>query len=118
MTEQKSYHRHGECKQCGWCCNGGAPMATFFWKLVDVSDLLYFGGFGCEVVLPIGKKPSDLKRGDTIAVTVKGIRCEHLNEDNTCKIYKQRPYQCGMFPFRPIQIEGNPKCGYSFEKVI
>jgi Fe-S-cluster containining protein len=31
----------------------------------------------------------------------KGI-CRYLNKDNTCQIYKQRPYPCKLFPFMVV----------------
>jgi len=47
-----------------------------------------------------------------ISLKRKESICRYLNEDNTCKIYEQRPFPCRLFPFMvvPGYEENYPFC--------
>jgi len=47
-----------------------------------------------------------------IALKRKAGICRYLNKDNTCKIYKERPFPCKLFPFMivPGYAEQYPFC--------
>ena len=43
------------------------------------------------------------------------IACQMLDENNRCRIYRERPKACREYPFRP---SNDPGCTYTFEKVF
>jgi Fe-S-cluster containining protein len=108
------YHRSGECKQCGKCCQaqitfnvvkprrnigrkGGATTNelgvwsevnlgrwSYFWKITDV-DFDYDG-------------------------------CECQNEKGLCDYHDEKENICALWPMSPKCLEHFPDCGYAFEK--
>lgn len=67
------------CQKCGKCCNQ---------FVINVSD-------GKETFVPSFKKIYGTGFVDVKAVVVRMVaRCEHLDENNLCKIYDKRPKRC------------------------
>ena len=105
--------RHGECNNCGWCCQFEAVRKN-------------------TVLPPDGQATLDddtvkfyTLRGGTVHPSRQALRytthehapCSaHDICSKQCTIYKERPQVCVEFPQTPGQIEGTP-CSYWFEYV-
>jgi Fe-S-cluster containining protein len=110
------YLRQGQCSKCGSCCKGYLPVSVV--NRYDPDN-------------PLRGGKSTTGKGIWIEVNHNGQRvffktgifqprekvCNHLNENNECASYFQRPLFCQEFPLSPDNIMAFPECTYSFEKV-
>lgn len=103
----KLYNRTGECHSCGQCCtniylvHGNLPIAT----LADYERIK-------------GQNP-EYEYFKPVAETEDGVRfqCTHLQEDNRCAIYEDRPSFCRRYPTEDVLLLGGilaENCGYRF----
>lgn len=73
-----------ECKRCGLCCKwvihrfGGDEEAIRYYKMHKNFTVIY----------------SDVLKQNVVLIK---SRCEHLNENNLCDIYEDRPSACKEF---------------------
>lgn len=108
--EGQYYRRTGSCNMCGKCCtniylvHGQETIETeerFEELREDNSEYQYF--------VPINKTDDGLR-----------FQCIHLQEDNSCAIYDDRPDFCRRYPSEHSLLMGGELakgCGYSFELI-
>lgn len=91
--------RMTECNKCGECCK----YLTFTIKNVKRNPLLldYYKKHGCRI------------EGEMIVVP---SRCQHLDENNLCKIYPDRPSLCKVFKGQSFGHYVPKECVYNEEK--
>lgn len=105
------YVRTGECNSCGKCCSG--------------IYLIH----GEEVIDTIAKfdklklRHDDYKHFTPMEETAQGVmfRCSHLQPDNRCGIYDDRPMFCRKYPTEDTLLMGGvlaPGCGFTFKTKI
>lgn len=99
--------RHGECNQCGWCCQF-LSVNRMTVPARDVSaDSSHF------YQLRHGIHGGD---GKVRLVVHMFVPCQqHDNVAKRCGAYEERPTICRDFPSSPDQIEGTP-CTHWFEE--
>ena len=87
-----------ECKRCGKCCRW---LLLHIIRLSDV-DVEFVKARGLAVI-----QVDD----EMCGVYATNMPCKHLNDDNTCAIYENRPESCKKYPEGRIYLL--PECGYA-----
>ena len=105
IPQKISYRIEGNCIQCGECCKQIRCYGLRNEKELKIMQF-FFPGYKNLYI-----KDKD-ENGELI------LSCRHLNENNTCNIYKNRPIFCRTYPKRKINyntemIDG---CGYKIIK--
>jgi uncharacterized protein len=103
------YIRTGDCNQCGQCCSGIALVH-------NSKPIMTIAEFDV-----LKKHHDDYRHFIPIEVAEHGVvfRCSHLQPDNSCGIYHDRPSFCRKYPSEDTLLLGGqlaPECSYVFEK--
>ena len=106
--EGKYYIRSGECTMCGKCCTGI--------NLVHANKTVQT----IEEFNQLQTMWDDYKHFKPIGADDDGVifECIHLQEDNSCGIYDDRPLFCRKYPSETSLLLGGKipaDCGYIFE---
>lgn len=107
MRPGRYYNRTGECHLCGACCTN----IYLVHNNKTIQDPEEF-----ERLKPDNPEYEYFK---IIAETENGLRfqCIHLQADNTCGIYENRPTFCKRYPTEEVLLLGGvlaENCGYQF----
>lgn len=107
-VEYKYYVRTGQCNQCGKCCSG-----IYLIHGENVIDSV-------EMFDKLKERHEDYRHFVPIEETDTGVRfrCSHLQPDNSCGIYDNRPQFCKKYPSEATLLFGGslaPSCGFAFE---
>ncbi|MDH4379770.1 MAG: YkgJ family cysteine cluster protein [Vampirovibrionales bacterium] len=107
-VEGQFYKRTGGCNQCGKCCTNIYLIHTDR-PIQTEAEFEHLQRYEPEYA---SFKP--------IAADEHGLRfqCGHLQPDNTCEIYNERPSFCRKYPSEKGVLLGGQLatgCGYSFE---
>ncbi len=102
------YVRTGQCNQCGQCCSGI--------YLIHGEDVIE----SIEKFDKLKDRHEDYQHFVPIEETDVGVRfrCRHLQPDNSCGIYEDRPLFCKKYPSEATLLFGGslaPKCGFAFK---
>ena len=88
------YRREGDCNQCGECCT----------RVIGK-----YGRLAREKIKILEEKGWE-----------KRDKCAYLGwrEGKAyCKVHKERPWICMLFPEGPDDLEGLPNCSYTFVRL-
>jgi hypothetical protein len=108
VVQGQYYERTGACNQCGKCCTNiylvhGQKtidsVALFEELKLQNPEYAYF-------------KPIEQEGGELV------FQCVHLQPNNTCGIYEQRPDFCRKYPSEHTLLMGAKLadgCGYRFQ---
>ncbi len=107
----KIYNRTGACHSCGQCCTNiylvhrNAPIASI------------------EAFEAIKNDNPEYAYFQPVAETEDGVRfqCTHLQANNRCAIYEDRPSFCRRYPTEDVLLLGGilaEDCGYRFSPVL
>ena len=109
-VEGKVYRRTGECNSCGKCCtniylgHGKLPIAT------------------AEEFEQLKRSHPDYRNFYIVGEREDGLlfACKHLQPDNQCAVYEERPRLCRAFPTEKAVMNGGTlpsECSYQFESL-
>jgi uncharacterized protein len=106
--EYDFYVRSGQCNQCGKCCSGiylihGEEVIS---SIPDFERLK--------------ERHEDYQHFEPIEESDLGVKfkCRHLQADNSCGIYDDRPLFCKKYPSEATLLFGGslaPGCGFLFK---
>lgn len=104
----KYYRRTGDCTLCGKCCQN-------IYLIHDEQTITSVEQF--EALKPLNPDYQSFRPMDE---TEHGVTfaCIHLQEDNSCGVYDDRPEFCRRYPNEEGLLKGGylpPECGYQFE---
>ena len=102
-----TWTRHGECNQCGACCQSIA-MTPLVRDAEKVADRDFYDMRGFREVLLDGK-PVLVLLANLVAT------CPQLTTEQTCGVYDIRPRTCREYPQNPLDVISKP-CSYWFER--
>lgn len=102
-----TWTRHGECNECGHCCQTFTRDIVVR-DLADVKDATFYRARGFQP-MTIGGKTRHVLTGWMVAP------CPQFNETCGCLTYTDRPKTCRDFPVAPADIVASP-CSYWFER--
>lgn len=94
------YHQHPlyfECTQCGQCCTGKGSYV--FINKSEVENMRLLVGVTRSLFKKqyLDKHPE----GDLVLAQRTNGDCVFLDDKMGCRVYKNRPVQCGTYPFWP-----------------
>lgn len=75
-----------KCLQCGKCCSSYLHLIGDKLPSEDMRQLLEWRGIKLRLI------------DDLWFANDTNARCKHLNKDNTCAIYDERPQICKDYP--------------------
>lgn len=87
--------RIGKCRRCGNCCRHFSIISS------QVSDFM-------RAKEELGLRLIFLERKQGVAY----YKCNMLDKNNLCKVYRKRPLPCKEFPRSQVPKEWS--CGYKF----
>ncbi|HMR91773.1 MAG TPA: YkgJ family cysteine cluster protein [Chitinophagaceae bacterium] len=94
LRQLPDYHEEAfqkvDCLQCARCCKNYSPR----FKTPDVKRIARHLGMKESVFISTYLRVDE--EGDFV---VQSVPCPFLNEDNTCRIYDERPSDCRRFPY-------------------
>jgi Fe-S-cluster containining protein len=100
----ETWVRQGECNECGDCCRQStSPVEAVFQETDEAYGRIRFGE-------PIIQRPGLMvfrARGPILSP------CPMLDGDR-CSIHATRPATCRDSPKTPAELEGLPRCSYTF----
>lgn len=109
VVRGRYYEREGSCNQCGRCCTD--IYLVYQRKTID----------SLEMFEQIQAKDPDYRSFQPITQESDGdgllFKCVHLQPDNTCGVYENRPHLCRQYPSEHGILLGGKLadgCGYSF----
>ncbi|HEY9745424.1 MAG TPA: YkgJ family cysteine cluster protein [Oculatellaceae cyanobacterium] len=101
------YERTGSCNRCGKCCTN--IYLIHGQKVIDTPELfeeLQLSNPEYQYFKPVSQDEEGLL-----------FQCTHLQPDNTCGIYENRPEFCRKYPSEQTLLMGGKlaeSCGYRF----
>lgn len=108
----KYYTRTGQCHQCADCCKD----ISLLYRKAPILSISQFRD--------IQQRDSDYQIFEPLthlaylADEPLRFRCIHIDENNQCGIYSNRPTLCRMYPSENTLLLGgelSKQCGYQFE---
>lgn len=91
-----------KCNKCGKCCKGKILGPIVFPK--DIERICQYIDVAPEIFLDeyCESKILDTDHGEVLIYFLKVVNdaCIFLNDQNLCKIFEYRPYQCVDAPFK------------------
>ena len=93
--------RYGKCNMCGECCKY-LIIPTSKLKPMDIE---FYEARGCEII-----------EEENFSWVKIPFKCPHLDENNKCKIYENRPLVCKEAPFEELEKLMPKKCGFKFRE--
>ena len=102
------YTRHGSCNMCGKCCTN-----IYLIHGEDTIDSV-------AMFEKLKRKNPEYEWFSPVNETEHGLQfqCVHLQPDNSCGIYEDRPTFCKKYPSEKSLLLGGQLaegCGYTFE---
>lgn len=107
-VEYEYYIRTGQCNQCGQCCSG----IYLIHEQEVIESVAQFN--------QLKERHEDYQHFIPLEETDTGVRfkCRHLQPDNSCGIYEDRPRFCKKYPSEDTLLMGGslaPGCGFTFK---